>query len=176
MFLFVLLFFIMASFSLQVILVCLAAFCCCSEGASTCNLTFSGIAWPPAPLAVDLKDVNASFFNISPNGTVSYNGRPFFFRVTNVFGGSPNPRVEFIRFKLPPREHAIFFSLFKGIPYVEDVALMALGRLHFPSAAGQFFINEIVIYFHKFWFPPPQIPSFPHLYTYSIIFDYGGYK
>ena len=166
----------MASFCLQVILVSLAAFCCCSEGASSCNLTFSGIAWPPAPLAVDLQDVNVSFFNISPNGTVSYKGRPFFFRVTNVFGGSPSPRSDNILLKLRSRERAIFFSLFEGIPYAEDVAIMALGHLHFPSAAGQFFINEIVIYFQKFRPPPPQIPSFPYLYTYSIIFDYGGYK
>ena len=166
----------MASFCLQVILVGLAAFCCCSEGASSCNLTFSGIAWPPAPLAVDLKDVNASFFHIFPNGTVSYKGRPFFFRVTNVFGGSSSYRSANILLKLRPRERAIFFSLFKDIPYAEDVAIMALRHLHFPSAAGQFFINEIVIYFQKFNPPPPQIPSFPYLYTYSIIFDYGGYK
>ena len=71
--------FIMASFCLQVIFAALAAFCCCGEAASSCNLTFSGIAWPPAALVVDLKDVNTSFFNVSSNGTVSYKGRPFFF-------------------------------------------------------------------------------------------------
>ena len=130
-FLFLFLLFIMASFCLQVLLVSLAAFCCCSEGASSCNLTFSGIAWPPALLAVDLKDVNTSFFNISPNGTVSYKGRPFFFRVTNVFGGSPSPRSDNILLKLRSRERAIFFSLFEGLPYAEDVAIMALGHLHF---------------------------------------------
>ena len=166
----------MGSFCLQVILISLAVFCCGSEAASSCNLTFSGIAWPPAPLVVDLKDVNASFFNVSSNGTVSYKGRPFFFRVTNVFGGAPSIRSDNIYLQLSPRERATFFSLFEDFAYAEDVALAALGHLHFPTAAGRFFINEVVIYFQKFRPPPPQIPSFPYLYTYSIIFDYGGYK
>ena len=175
-FCFFLLFFIMACFGLQVIFVALAVSCCCCKAASICNVSFAGRAWPSEVSVVDLKDVNATFFNISSNGTVSYKGRPFFFRVTDVFGGSPNSRVDYVRFKLPSREHAIFYSLFNGIPYSDDVAYMALTRIHFPSAPGQFFIKELVVYFENFWYPPPIIPSFPHLYTYRIAFDYGRYK
>ena len=114
--------------------------------------------------------------NVSSNGSVSYKGRPFFFRVTNVFGRAPNARSHVVRLALPPRERAIFFSLFADLPYAEDVALMGLQRFAFPSVPGSFFISEIVLYFEKFNPPPTQIPTFPYLYTHSIIFDYGRYK
>ena len=166
----------MASFCLQTVIAALGVFTYCSEASSICNLSFPQVAWPPANFIVDLKDVNSSFMNVSSNGSVSYKGRPFFFRVTNVFGRAPSVRSHVVRLALRPRERAIFFSLFADIPYGDDVALMGLQRFAFPSVPGSFFISEIVLYFERFNPPPTQIPTFPYLYTHSIIFDYGRYK
>ena len=166
----------MASFCLQTVIAVLGVFTYCSEASSICNLSFSQVHWPPANFIVDLKDVNSSFMNVSSNGSVSYKGHPFFFRVMNVFGRAPSARSHVVRLALRPRERAIFFSLFADIPYGDDVALMATQHFAFPSVPGSFFITEIVLYFQKFNPPPTQIPTFPYLYTHSIIFDYGRYK
>ena len=166
----------MASFYLWSVFVVLGIFTYCIEASSFCNLSFRQVAWPRANSIVELKDVNSSFMHVSSNGSVSYKGQPFFFRVRNVLGSGPNGRASVVRLALRPRERAIFFSLFAHLPYAEDVALMGLQRFAFPSAPGRIFISEIVLYFEKFNPPPTQIPTFPYLYTHSIIFDYGRYK
>ena len=169
-------FVIMALFCLQVVVIVLGVSAYWSEAASSCNLTFSQVHWPPANFIVDLKDANSSFMNVSSNGSVSYKGRPFFFRITNVFGSAPSARSHIVRLALRPRERAIFFSLFADLPNGDDLAYMAIHNFAFPAVPGSFFISEIVLYFERFYAPPIQIPNFPYLYTHSIIFDYGGYK
>ena len=176
MFLFVSFFVIMALFWLQVVVVALGVFTHWSEAASSCNLTFPLVDWPPANFIVDLKDANSSFMNFWSNGSVSYRGQPFFFRVTNVFGSAPSARSPIVRLALRPRERAIFFSLFADLPNGDDLAHMAIQNFAFPSVPGSFFISVIVLYFERFYAPPAQIPNFPYLYTHSIIFDYGRYK
>ena len=176
MFLLVALFVIMAFPCLQVFVAALGVFAYCSEAASSCNLSFSLDHWPPANFIVDLKDTNSSFLSVSSNGSVSYKGQPFFFRVRNVFGSAPSIRSHVVRLALRPRERAIFLSLFADIPNADPLAYIAMNNVAFPTATARFFISEIVIYFERFYAPPIQIPNFPYLYTHSIIFDYGGYK
>ena len=176
MFLFVSLFLIMALFCLHVVVAALGVFTYWSEAASSCDLSFSQVHWPPANFIVDLKDTNSSFLKVSSNGSVSYKGQPFFFRVTNVSGSAVSARSHFIQLALRPRQRAIFLSLFADIPNADPLAYMAIRNIAFPTVPGSFFISEIVIYFERFYAPPIQKPNFPYLYTHSIIFDYGGYK
>ena len=176
MFLLVLLFLIMALFCLHVVVAALGVFTYWSEAASRCSLTFSQVHWPPADFIVDLKDTNSSFLNVSSNGSVSYKGRPFFFRVTNVSGSARSARSHYVGLALPPRQRAAFLALFADIPNADPLVYMAMSNIAFPTIPGSFFISEIVIYFERFYAPPIQIPNFPYLYTHSIIIDYGGYK
>ena len=166
----------MALFCLHVVVAVLGIFTYWGEAASSCNLTFSHVHWPPANFIVDLKDTNSSFLKVSSNGSVSYKGHPFFFRVRNVFGSAPSIRSDVVRLALRPRERAIFLSLFAGIPNADPLSYMAINNIAFPTATGGFFISEIVIYFERFYAPPIIQPNFPYLYTHSIILDYGGYK
>ena len=166
----------MALFCLHVVVAALAVSSYWSEAASRCSVTFSQVRWPPANFIVDLKDTASSFLNVSSNGSVSYKGRPFFFRVTNVSASARGGRSHEIRLALPPRLRASFYALFADIPNAEPLANMAMSNIAFPTIPGSFFISEIVIYFERFYAPPIQIPNFPYLYTHSIIIDYGGYK
>ena len=176
MFLLVSFFVIMALLCLQVVVAALGVFTYWSEAASSCDLTFSQVHWPSAHFIVDLKDTDSSFLKVSSNGSVSYRGRPFFFRVTNVSAQARSARSRYMRLAFSPSQHADFLALFAAIPNSDPLVYMAMGHIAFPTIPGSFFISEIVIYFERFYAPPIQIPNFPYLYTYSIILDYGGYK
>ena len=165
----------MALFWLHVVVATLGVFTCCCEAASSCSLTFSQAHWPPADFIVDLKDANSSFLSVS-NASVSYKGRPFFIRVTNVSGKARSVRSHILDLSLRPRERAIFLSLFADIPNGDVLGFIAIRNFLFPTVPGNFFISEIVLYFERFYAPPIEIPNLPYIYTYSITFDYGGYK
>ena len=166
----------MALIWLHVLVAVLGVFTYCSEAASSCSLTFSHVHWPPANFIVDLRDTSSSFLNVSSNGSVSYKGRPFFFRVTNVSGRAHSVRSHTMALGLSPSQRAAFLALFADIPNADPLVYMTMSNIAFPTVPGSVFISEIVIYFERFYAPPIQIPNFPYLYTHSIIIDYGGYK
>ena len=166
----------MASLCLQVFVAGLAAYCCSCSPASTCSLQFGGFKWPFPRSVVNIADVNRSLFNFTSTGAVSYKGRPFFIRFSNVNGTSPNIRTDTLRIAVPTRDFAALHSLFLGLPHSMDLTRVFLYSFNIPTSFPAVFIKDIVVYFNTLIFSEGGGVYWPYVYTYSITVDYGGYN
>ena len=146
----------------------LAVFLGCGSVSPACTGSFSHPSWPSSPRIIDIWDANATLVGRFPNLTLTYDGRPFFFRFRNVTGTGRWGRL---MLTLPPKMMVIFTSLFPGQPMGISAANFSLGVIRIPHIFdSSFFIHDVVLYLERFVAVDIDIPR---LRTYSISFEYG---